>query len=83
MDQPTRNVLRNSVVSCRKLLEESIGELLQGQFGIHPNGRVEDDAHMQHLSEQDREYRRIILHHLDHIKASGFTAGGCGCTINS
>jgi hypothetical protein len=71
MDKATRNVLRNVVTKCRRLLEEAIGEILQGQFGIHPNGKVEDLARMQHLSESDRGYREQALIHLQHIQASG------------
>ena len=34
MEQATRNKLRNVVTQCRKLLEESIAQQLEGQFGI-------------------------------------------------
>src|SRR5215212_8851788 len=71
MDKELRNTLRNVVIKCRKLLEEAIGELLQGQFGIHADGNVEDATRVVHLSEEDLRYRDEVLSHLEHIKASG------------
>lgn len=71
MDAALRNKLRNVVTQCRKLLEEAVGELLQGQFGIHADGKVEDAARLTHLSLDDSRYREEVLAHLEHIKASG------------
>ena len=71
MDKALRNTLRNVVTKCRKLLEEAIGELLQGQFGIHADGKIEDALHLPHLSAEDLSYREEVLAHLEHIKASG------------
>ena len=76
MEQAVRNKLRNVVTQCRKLLEESISQQLQGQFGIYAGKKdavqVEDEARMGHLSEEDRQYRRDLLDHFEHIKARGF-----------
>jgi hypothetical protein len=69
MDKQTRNALRNVVTQCRRLLEEAVAERLQGQFGVHPGGKIEDAARMGHLSDEDREYRDQILVHLAHIQA--------------
>jgi hypothetical protein len=79
MDQPIRNKLRNVVTQCRKLLEEAVAQVLQGQFGIHASGKkdevhVEDEARMKNLSEEDKGYRRDILAHLEHIEALGYKA---------
>jgi hypothetical protein len=71
MDKALRNTLRNVVTKCRKLLEEAVGELLQGQFGIHADGKVEDATGLTHLSAEDLSYREEVLAHLEHIKASG------------
>src|SRR5688572_24077579 len=71
MDKDLRKSLRNVVTKCRKLLEEAIGELLQGQFGIHSDGRVEDASRLSHLSTDDLSYRGEVLTHLKHIQASG------------
>jgi Eco57I restriction-modification methylase len=70
MDKALRNALRNVVTQCRKHLEEAVGELLQGHFGIHADGRVENVARL-HVSPEDLNYREEVLSHLEHIKASG------------
>ena len=76
MDRPLRNTLRNVVTQCRRLLEEAVAEVLQGQFGIHTDGKVEDAARMGHLSDEDLQYREQILVHLEHLRASGFKPEG-------
>src|SRR5262245_15129223 len=76
MDKQLRNTLRNVVTHCRRLLEDAVAESLQGQFGIHTDGTVEDTAHMGHLSEEDQQYREQILIHLEHIQAFGFKPKG-------
>ena len=72
LEKAVRNTLRIVVTQSRKLLEEAIGELLQGHFGIHTSGKIEDANSMNHLSTEDHQYREQILTHLQHIKASGF-----------
>jgi len=79
MDQNTRNTLRNVVTQCRRLLEDSVAQVLQGQFGIFAVGRkdevqIEPDARMSYLSEEDRAYRQDLLDHYEHIKALGYRA---------
>ncbi len=77
MDQAIRNKLRNVVTQCRKLLEEAVAQVLQGQFGIYASGKkdevhVEEEARMKNLSEEDKGYRRDIQAHLGHIQALGY-----------
>ncbi len=77
MDQSIRNNLRNVVTQCRKLLEDAVAQVLQGQFGIYATGKkdevhVDDDLKMKHLSDEDRAYRKDILDHLEHVKALGY-----------
>ncbi|HYT90679.1 MAG TPA: hypothetical protein VEL76_18370, partial [Gemmataceae bacterium] len=77
MDQAIRNKLRNVVTECRKLLEEAVSQVLQGQFGIYGSGKkdevhVEDEAGLKNLSEEDRGYRRDLQAHLGHIGALGY-----------
>ena len=79
MDQSTRNTLRNVVTQCRRLLEESVAQVLQGQFGIYATGKkdevqIEPEARMSHLSEEDQAYRQDLLDHYEHIKALGYKA---------
>jgi hypothetical protein len=75
MEPAIRNKLRTMVTQCRKLLEESIAQTLQGHFGIYRGNKdevhVEDTSHMTHLSIEDQAYRGDILDSLEHIKALG------------
>lgn len=71
MDKSLRNQLRNTVTAARKLLEGAISERLEGQFGIFPNGKVEDIAQLGHLSAEDQGYRQQLVIHLEHIWAGG------------
>jgi hypothetical protein len=77
MEPAIRNKLRNTVTQCRKLLEESIAQTLQGHFGIYHGNKsevhVDDGSRMTHLSAEDQAYRGDILDSLEHIKALGRT----------
>ena len=76
MDQAVRNKLRNVVTQCRKLLEDSVLQELQGKFGIYAAKKdavqVDDEARMTHLSPEGQAARKDILDHFEHIKARGF-----------
>lgn len=76
MDQEIRNKLRNVVTQCRRLLEEAITQELEGKYSIFAKkDQVTADPHaeMKSLSTQeDRDARKDILDHFDHIKARGF-----------
>jgi hypothetical protein len=76
MDQAIRNKLRSVVTQCRKLLEDSVSQELQGKFGIYAGQKdavqVDDDVRMTNLNTEERAARRDILDHLEHIKARGF-----------
>jgi hypothetical protein len=76
MDQTIRNKLRGVVTQCRKLLEDSVSQELQGKFGIYAGTKgavqVDDDAQMTNLSAEERSGRSDILDHFEHIKARGF-----------
>jgi hypothetical protein len=78
MDQGLRNKLRGVVTQCRRLLEDSVSQELQGKFGIYAvrkdDVQVDDEARMSHLGGDERAARKDILDHLDHIKARGFKA---------
>jgi hypothetical protein len=80
MDQATRNKLRNVVTQCRRLLEEAVAQVLQGQFGIHAGGKkgevqVEEEERLKHLSDEDRAYGKDVLDHFEHIQALGYKPG--------
>src|SRR5579862_9768863 len=78
MDQGIRNKLRNVVTKCRKLLEEAVSQVLQGQFGISVSGK-KDDVHVEDesglkLTAEDQGCRRDLVAHLGHIQALGYKA---------
>jgi hypothetical protein len=75
MDQEIRNKLRNVVTQCRKLLEESISQELEGKYAIFAKKdqvTADPSAKMTHLSDEEQAARKDILDHFAHIKARGF-----------
>src|SRR5690606_17045694 len=72
MDKDTRNTLRNVVTNCRQLLEDAVAQVLEGQYGIYPSGRVDDVAKMDHLAPDELDVRERIVTHLEHIQSGGF-----------
>lgn len=72
MDKALRNNLRLTVTQCRKLLEDSITEVLQGQFGLHRDGAVEELRRLGTLNTDDLAIREQLLEYLRHIEAIGF-----------
>jgi hypothetical protein len=75
MEKETRNTLRNVVAQCRRLLEDAIGEQLEGHFGIHRDGQIEDRSRMGHLSEEDQRLRADVVESLRHIQATMLGGG--------
>jgi hypothetical protein len=59
------------VTRCRVLLEEAVGDVLEGRLGVRRSGEVEDAARMSHLSEEEQQHREQVISHLRHIEASG------------
>ena len=74
LNKAQRNGLRNTVIRCRRLLEEATSGTLEGRFGIQRSGEVEDLSQMGHLSESELQYREQVASHLLHLQAMGFTA---------
>ena len=77
MDQGIRNKLRLVVTQCRRLLEESIAQQLQGKYDIYATGkkdevRAEKAVPLGHLSDEERQARQDILAHFKHIVALGY-----------
>ncbi len=71
LNRARRNDLRNTVIRCRRLLEEATSGILEGRFGIQRSGEIEDRANMGHLSADELEYREQVVSHLLHMRASG------------
>ncbi|MGC8907056.1 MAG: hypothetical protein ACP5M0_06390 [Desulfomonilaceae bacterium] len=64
------------MTQCRKLLEDATAQTLQGRYGIYASQKkdgvkIEDEARMAHLTEEDRVRRQDLLDHLAHIQAIG------------
>ena len=75
MDQQIRNKLRNVVTQCRKLLEDSISQELEGKYAIFAKKdqvTADPKATMAHLTEGEQAARKDILDHFSHIKARAF-----------
>src|SRR3954464_1193289 len=75
MDQTIRNKLRGVVTQCRKLLEDSVSQELEGKYGIFAKKdqvTADPNAPMSHLGEEEQVARKDILDHFAHIKARGF-----------
>ncbi len=77
MDQAIRNKLRNVVTQCRRLLEDSVAQQLQGTYDIYATGKKDEvraakDMPLEHLSDEQKEARQDILAHFDHITALGY-----------
>jgi len=75
MEQEIRNKLRNVVTQCRKLLEDSVSQELEGKYGIFAKKdqiTADPNAPMTHLIEEEQAARKDILDHFGHIKARGF-----------
>lgn len=72
MDSGTRNELRLMVIGCRKILENSLAEILEGQYGIDGKGQVADPSVLGHLDPTEWVFRDELVSQLNHITASGF-----------
>jgi hypothetical protein len=77
MDKSLRNTLRGAVEGCRRLLEPAVAKLLEGQFGIHADGRSEAADRLTALPADDLAFRKNLGERLDHIRRkSHATAAG-------
>ena len=55
MDQAIRNKLRSVVTQCRRLLEESIAQQLQGKYDIYATGK-KDEVRAENLNGRPSVY---------------------------
>lgn len=49
MDKETRNKIKKMVLDARKELQREIGELLEGVFGLHRDGTIEDISRLPQI----------------------------------
>lgn len=78
MDRDLRNQLRNAVTKCRTILEQSVGEVLEGVFAINPDGSALPRASVRHLREPDLDLRDELLDKLRHIQDTMLDGGPIG-----
>ncbi len=71
MDKNLRNQLYNTVVKCRRLLEEDLTRQLEGSYGIHANGTIESLDSLTHLDAVGRADRQAIEAAIRHEEANG------------
>lgn len=71
MDKGTRAVLRSAVTRCRATLEESLRQVLEGEFGIHSDGRIESDSSLPQLDQDQLADRRVLISNVEHLQARG------------
>ncbi len=51
MDKETRNKIKKMVQDARKELQKEIGELLEGVFGLHNDGTIEDISRLPQIQD--------------------------------
>ncbi|HDN19845.1 MAG TPA: SAM-dependent methyltransferase [Candidatus Acetothermia bacterium] len=76
MDKGLRDKLRSAVTQMRKLLEKNIGEILEGRYGIHRNGMVENEENFVHLPQEEQTHRHDLIAYLEHIRSFGLNPKG-------
>ena len=75
MDQEIRNKLRSVVTQCRKLLEDSVSQELEGKYTIFARKdqvTADPNAKLTNLTEEEQAARKDILDHFAHIQARSF-----------
>ncbi len=72
MEKDTRNTLRNAVTKARRLLEDAVGDLLTGRYGIYPDGKTLPEGDLPHLDDEGRAERERLLIHYERVRAGGF-----------
>jgi len=71
MDKTQRNILYNTVVQCRRLLEQDLARQLEGTYGIHADGAFEPLKGLTHLDAVGRADRGAIEAAICHEEAVG------------
>lgn len=70
MDQQQRKQLASAIARARACLKEDYSELLEGRFGIHASGRIEELSRLA-LPHADRASRAELVAVVEHLRASG------------
>ncbi len=74
MDKSKRNCLRLTITKCRKLLEDDYARQLEGKYGVHTDGTIEDFGKLPLLGDNGKAERQIIEATLTHEETSGISS---------
>ncbi len=75
LDGTQRSQLERLVIRARTVLEHDLGAQLEGRFGIHADGTIEDEQAIRD-DPSDRATRRDLVEIVDHLRALGETDAG-------
>lgn len=73
MDKETRGYIERATQKARRLLEEEFAAQLEGDFDIHRNGAIAEQAGV-HLTPRQVFQRTRIIAAIDHKRAAGMPA---------
>jgi hypothetical protein len=68
MDKSLRTTIYNTVVQCRRLLEQDLAQQLEGTYGVHADGAFEPLGSLTHPDAVGRADRGAIAAHLNRDK---------------
>jgi len=71
MDRALRNLLYNTVVQCRELLERDLALQLEGTYGVHADGTFEPLKNLAHLDAVGWADRQAIAAAVRHHEVGG------------
>lgn len=78
MEKEQRTLLYNTVVKCRRLLEEDLAKQLEGTYGVHASGKMEPLESLTNLDAVGRAEREAIAAAVVHYEAAGATRSQAG-----
>ncbi len=60
MEKTLRDKIKSMVLKSKEILENEITRILEGKFGIHKNGKIENINNLKELSIDDISFREDI-----------------------
>jgi hypothetical protein len=73
LDSSSRNSLERLITKARRILEDDLAATAEGRFGIHKNGKVEDEDSLR-LSPAEVLDRREVAAIVSHLRVEGASA---------
>ena len=74
MTREERKRLESAIGKARGILEEDYREALEGRYGIHLSGRIEETSRLA-LPAGEQVSRAELVGIVDHLRAHGLDAG--------